>query len=320
MLPDKRTAAWKLALSSCGRGIPVALLYVVESKGSSPGRRGFYMVVNAGGEMEGSIGGGIMEHKLTEMVREQLRRGEGILALRRQVHDKEAVRDQSGMICSGEQTVLLYSFRGEDRVTLRRLLDSLLSYGHGWLKLSPAGMEFLEEGEGLTEGMVAGVDWMYQERTGYRDRLYIVGGGHCALALSRLARGMDFYITLFDDRSGLGSLDRNEYVHEKVLVESYAGLSGQIAGGEHHYVVVMTQGYRTDDIAVRVLLPINFRYFGLLGSSAKIGKMLAGYRAEGIAEERLRRLRAPAGLAIHSQTPEEIAISIMGEMIAVRNG
>jgi xanthine dehydrogenase accessory factor len=314
----------------------VALLYVVESRGSSPGRRGFHMVVNAVGEMEGSIGGGIMEHKLTEMLREQLRRGEGILSLRRQVHDKEAVRDQSGMICSGEQLIFLYSFREEDVVTVRRLLDSLLSYGHGWLRFSPAGMEFLQGGEGiapgagpvggmvsgvsLVEGMVSGESWMYQERTGYRDRLYIVGGGHCALALSQLARGMDFYITLFDDRSGLGSLDRNGYVHEKVLLESYAGLSGQITGGEHCYVVVMTQGYRTDDIAVRVLLPMDFRYFGLLGSSAKIGKMLAQYREEGMVEERLGRLRAPAGLAIHSQTPEEIAVSIIAEMIRVRNG
>jgi xanthine dehydrogenase accessory factor len=81
----------------------------------------------------------------------------------------------------------------------------------------------------------------------------------------------------------------------------------------------MTLGYRTDDRAVRVLLPMELRYFGLLGSKAKIGKMMADYRSEGIREEWLGRMRAPAGLSIQSQTPEEIAVSIMAEVIQARH-
>ena len=126
---------------------------------------------------------------------------------------------------------------------------------------------------------------------------------------------MDFYITLFDDRQGLDSLTRNEFVHERILLPDYRELSRLIQGGETHYIVVMTQGYRTDDLAVRALLPLDFRYFGLLGSKAKVEKMLATYRLEGIGEERLQRLSAPAGLAIRSQTPEEIAVSIAAEII-----
>src|SRR3981189_2834871 len=114
MSPHKQFVTWGLALSSLRRGIAALLLYVLESKGSSPGRQGFFMVVNASGEMEGSIGGGIMEHKFTEMAKERVRQGEDVLSVRRQVHDKEVVRDQSGMICSGEQVILLYTFRSED--------------------------------------------------------------------------------------------------------------------------------------------------------------------------------------------------------------
>ena len=106
-----------------------------------------------------------------------------------------------------------------------------------------------------------------------------------------------------------------------MLVGDYGELGGRIgAGGRHHYVVVMTQGYRTDDNAMRALLPLEFRYLGLLGSKAKVSKMMAGYRAEGMAEEWLRRVRAPAGLPIHSQTPEEIAVSIAAEIVQVKHG
>ena len=312
---------WRLALSSLERNIPVLLLYVVESKGSSPGRQGFFMVVNGEGETEGSIGGGIMEYKFLEMGRELLRQGALILSLRRQVHDKEVTKDQSGMICSGEQTILLYTLRAGDRVAIGLLLESLGSNRNGCLRLSPEGIGFSavvpEAGHYFEKRSED--DWVYSEKTGYVDRLFIIGGGHCALALSRIAQTMDFYITLFDDRSGLESVGRNEYVHEKILVGDYAELGGLVKPGLHSYVVVMTQGYRTDDRAVRVLLPMEFRYFGLLGSKAKIGKMMADYRSEGIREEWLGRMRAPAGLSIQSQTPEEIAVSIMAEIIQARH-
>jgi xanthine dehydrogenase accessory factor len=322
MLPDKRLSLWRLALSSLERNIPVLLLYVVESKGSSPGRAGFFMVVNAAGEMEGSIGGGIMEHKFTEMARDVLREGGDILSLRRQVHDKEVARDQSGMICSGEQTILLYTLRGGDAGTVEQMVQSLERYGNGCLRLSPAGIGFsaVAPAENFYLEKRSEQDWVYREKTGFIDRLFIIGGGHCALALSRIMRTMDFYISLFDDRSGLESVNRNEYAHTKILVDGYDELGEWIRGGEHHYVAVMTQGYRTDDLVVRTLLPMDFRYFGLLGSKTKIEKMLTDYRKEGISGERLSRMRAPAGLSIQSQTPEEIAISIAAEIIQFKHG
>src|SRR5258705_9297852 len=109
----KAHLTWELILESLQQNIPVMLLYVLESSGSSPGRQGFFMAVNANGEMEGSIGGGMMEHKFVEMAREKLkaqgtRDKEQGTSLKKQVHDKSATKNQSGMICSGEQTILLY--------------------------------------------------------------------------------------------------------------------------------------------------------------------------------------------------------------------
>ena len=320
MFPDKILSVWRLALTSLQRNLPALLLYVVESKGSSPGRQGFFMVVNAAGEMEGSIGGGIMEHKFGEMARERLRNNDPIPSIRRQVHHKEGAKDQSGMICSGEQTIALYILHSGDMNTLEQLIASLVVYKNGRLRLSPRGLDFSPRApeKDFFFQQSSPDQWLYEERTGYKSQLFIIGGGHVALAFSRIMRTMDFYISLFDDRETLKSLDRNEHVHTRTILKDYGELAELIAGGEQQYVTVMTQGYRTDDLAVRALLPKRFRYFGLLGSKAKIGKLFETYRLAGIPEERLKQIKAPAGLAIHSQTPEEIAISIAAEIIQTK--
>src|SRR5688572_32457844 len=99
---------WQFIFDNIENGIPVMLLYVLESHGSSPGRQGFFMAVNANKEMEGSIGGGIMEHKFVEMAKEKLQAASDKPQVKKQIHDKAAAKDQSGMICSGEQTIFIY--------------------------------------------------------------------------------------------------------------------------------------------------------------------------------------------------------------------
>ena len=317
MLPAKQLSLWRFALSGLQRQLPVILLYVVESKGSSPGRPGFFMVINGAGEKEGSIGGGIMEHKFTEMAREQLRQDTPVISLRRQIHDKEVKKDQSGMICSGEQTILVYTLRQDDLPVLEQLTTSLRQHSNGLLQFSPKGIGYSSHPpeKAVDFQHRSDIDWEYQQKTGYSHRLYIVGGGHVALAFSRLMATMDFYIVLYDDRGGLDSFLRNDYTHEKKIIGNYQQLNELVTGGSEDYVVVMTQGYRTDDQAIRALIQKDFKYFGVLGSKTKVEKLMAAFRSEGFPEQRLGKLRAPAGLAIHSQTPEEIAVSIAAEII-----
>jgi xanthine dehydrogenase accessory factor len=274
--------------------------------------------------MEGSIGGGIMEYKFVEMAKEKLRiTGEepGATDIKKQYHDKSAKKDQSGMICSGEQTILLYHAKEKDKKTVHRLLASLEKYENATLMLSPNGMSFEEEIPVADFEYVYNSedDWLYREKTGYKNQLMIIGGGHCALALSALMRSMDFYIRVFDERKELKTMVENEAAHEKHFVNDYAALKERITGGNNCYAVIMTFGYRSDDIALRALLGKDFRYLGLLGSKTKIEKMFAEYRAEGIEEKLLQPVYTPIGLQIKSQTPEEIAVSIAAEIIKVKN-
>lgn len=318
----KSITTWKLIAQSLQQDIPVMLLYVLESIGSSPGRQGFCMAVNANDEMVGSIGGGIMEHKFIEMVKERLRKeAYNKQETRKQYHDKTAAKNQSGMICSGRQTIFLYPVKQADAATVRNIVGSLEQNKNGTLFLFPTGINFTDSVpiKDFHFVMRSEDDWEYVEKTGYKNHLFIIGGGHCALAFSKLMRSMDFYIRLYDERKDLKTVVENDSVHEIHFINSYTELNTLIPPGDNHYVVIMTLGYRSDDLAVRALANKEFKYLGILGSKTKFTKMLHEYRREGINAEWLQQIHAPVGLQIKSQTPDEIAVSIAAEIIQVKN-
>ncbi|MFL5745841.1 MAG: XdhC family protein [Niastella sp.] len=318
----KQVNIWQLINKSLQQQVPVMLLYVLQSEGSSPGRRGFFMAVNAAGETEGSIGGGIMEHKFIELAKDKLNTAQETLpAIRKQVHNKSAPANQSGMICSGEQTIWVYPVPASAINTIQCIIASLEQNKNGTLQLSPAGLQFTPDipDTDFYFSMTSETDWLYREKTGYKNHLHVIGAGHCALALCRLMQSMEFYIHLYDDRSSLKTFLENEYAHEKKIITDYTELDELISGGNHQYIVVMTVGYRTDDVVIRTLWKKQFRYVGLLGSKSKIEKMFTDYRAEGVPDSVLQPIHAPVGIAIHSETPEEIAISIAAEIIREKN-
>lgn len=318
----KQINTWQLVADSLKNKIPVVLLYVLESKGSSPGRQGFFMAVSSNGKMEGSIGGGIMEHKFVELAKEKLiANSQQLSALKKQVHDKSSAKDQSGMICSGEQTIWLYQLNENDLPFIDQLLASLTEIRNGTLILSASGISFSADipEKDFYFSMKDEKDWVYKEKTGYKNHLSIIGGGHCSLAFSKLMSTMDFYIDLYDDRQHLKTMEENDFVHEKKIIDDYAELKTLLQPKRNHYVVIMTFGYRTDDIALRALQEKKFKYLGVLGSKTKMRKLLADLKEEGIGEDILKRIHTPIGLPIKSETPEEIAISIAAEIIKIKN-
>src|ERR1051325_98334 len=139
----KKLAVWQLIKDSLERNVAVVLLYVLESSGSSPGRQGFFMAVAHDGKMRGSIGGGMMEHKMVELAKERLKFKSAIVQeIRKQYHDKEHAKNQSGMICSGEQSVFIYQVQDRDKESIEQIIFCLTNYRYGTLDLSPAGLFF----------------------------------------------------------------------------------------------------------------------------------------------------------------------------------
>ena len=100
------------------------------------------------------------------------------------------------MICSGEQTILLHTINTEDIIAVDKIIASQEQQKNGTLILSPSGVQFsttAPENDFEFE-MRSEKDWIYKEKTGYKNQLFIIGGGHCSLALSALMNPMDFYI------------------------------------------------------------------------------------------------------------------------------
>lgn len=313
---------WNLAAASLQAGTPVALLCVVRSEGSSPGRQGFKMAVTEA-TVAGSIGGGIMEHKWVELARQRLREADAAPLLRPQIHRKEALADRSGMMCSGEQEVLLWPLTAADLATVLVIGNALQTNSGGYLEMNAeTGVRFVSP-ETAAASKISfytyqpGSNWRYRERLGFRDQLIIVGGGHVSLALSRVAAALDFELTVLDDRTDLPTLDANEAAHHRRVID-YENVANEVPAGPHQYVVVMTVGYRTDAVVLRQLLGRFYRYLGVMGSTAKVTELRRVLAEAGFSAEEIARLRGPIGLPINSQTPEEIAISIAAELIQVR--
>ena len=318
----KELELWKFILKRLERGQNIMLLVVAESKGSSPGRRGFKMAV-AEDDLYGSIGGGVMEVNLVELAKLKLQdSNQKINSDIIEQNHKKTKKNPSGMICSGKQTVIFFKLNSNHLKTVREILQALENHQSKILRISDLKLGILENDSDEFDfrfEQSGESEFLYKEKLGYKNKLFIVGGGHCALALSELMSKMDFYISLFDDREDLNTLKKNEFVHEKRIIESYENIGDYIPSGANNYVVVMTIGYKMDEIVIRSLIDKNFKYFGVLGSLAKMKVLLKKLKKEGFPQEKLAEIHTPIGLPINSHTPQEIAVSIAAEIIATKN-
>lgn len=311
---------WKFVLNRLKNGEDVILLIVAESSGSSPGRPGFKMAVSSS-DMSGSIGGGVMEVALVDRARDFLASGvssgEGPV---RQVHRKDN-ENSSGMICSGEQTVILRRFSRGESSAVDECIESIETESDKAVLITPDKIDVKSAKTGphiRFEQDTVG-RYVYEERLRAANELFIIGGGHCALALSELMSKLSFRIILYDDRPELNTLNKNRFAHEINIIEDYAGIGRILESGPRRFVVVMTIGYKYDKVVVKELLDKEFRYFGVLGSRAKMAVLLRELKEEGLDRDRLDAIRTPIGLDINSRTPFEIAVSIAAEIIAVKN-
>jgi len=280
------------------------LLVVIANEGSSPGRKGFKMIVSKQ-QMYGTVGGGIMEHKLVEYAENLLEKPRFEPFIKHQIHDKSAPKDQSGMICSGQQTIAFYDID----LSYFSLTEEILSDEVITLYYSNHGIETNEP---------KNYEWLYSESNYLAQKAYIIGGGHVGLALSEVLSKLNFEIHLLDHRENLNTMTANHFVQSKEVVE-FESIENHIPEGDNIYVIIMSFGYRTDDIIIRRLLDKKFKYIGMLGSATKINTLFKNLLLDGFDESQINKVQAPIGINIKSETTYEIAISIAAQLINVKN-
>src|SRR3954463_4317848 len=149
--------------------------------------------------------------------------------------------------------------------------------------------------------------------------LYIVGAGHVGFHLARIAEDVGFRVHVADDREKFANAERFPTAAE-VIVEDIPSWIARAAIPAHAYVVIVTRGHTNDLEALRALAPRNLRYLGLIGSRAKVARIYDELSASRMPTDLLTRVHAPIGLDIGAVTPQEIAVSILAELIAVKHG
>ncbi len=309
---------WKFIAAKLATAQAVMLLYVLDSEGSSPGRSGFKMAVANDGTICGTIGGGIMEHKLVEKAKAMLHDNEMKVELMQQYHDKQHTTDRSGMICEGNQLNVFIPITNADE----KNIETILQEGPYTIQLSPKGLSIRETvpaDKNRSLQHKSNQDWLYNEKINQRPIIHIIGGGHVSLALSELMCFLGFYSRVYDDRPELNTVLNNFFANEKIIVPDYEQLHEYITDCKDDYAVIMTMGYRTDKIALQQLLQKEFYYIGLMGSEHKIEILMDELKAEGVAEAVLQKVFTPIGVNIYSKTTPEIAVSIAAEIIREKN-
>lgn len=307
---------WDFIYDKLNAAETVMLLCVVESKGSSPGRRGFKMAIASDGTIAGTIGGGIMEYKFVEKAKRLLLQSEKNISIVQQFHDKEHAVNQSGMICSGSQMIAFVPLNVSDVNLIASIKDAIESHGNS-IQISPTSIQLCST-VGNSFSYQNEYEWVYTESLSQLAIVHIIGGGHVSLALSECLHFLGFYVKVYDDRKDLKTLVDNSYANERIWMD-YDRVHDYMFVGAEDLVIIMTVGYRTDKIVLKQLSQGSISYLGLLGSENKINTLFNELREEGVEEEFLKKIFAPIGLNIFSKTTQEIAISIAAEIIKEKN-
>jgi xanthine dehydrogenase accessory factor len=148
--------------------------------------------------------------------------------------------------------------------------------------------------------------------------LYIIGAGHVGFHLARLAHEVGFRVHVIDDREKFANAER--FPAAEVVVEDIPAWIARAVLPAHACAVIVTRGHNNDLDALRALAPRGLRYLGLIGSRAKIARIYDALIEEAMPADLLKRVHAPIGLDIGAVTPQEIAVSILAELIAVKHG
>ena len=342
------------AIDDLKDGQPCVLATVVRTKGSTPQKAGAMLLVRQDGTGVGTLGGGCVEGDIWFAAKEILRLNGGAEFKDYYLNEDIAARD--GLVCGGTMyfyleplrdqkdfiTVgneILEAYDGGQPVSLATVVNAvdggpalgsmLLLRSDGTVSGSFGNAEFdaqvievsrkvadigSNESFNLSDGTEVFVDGFTTPPT-----LVMVGGGHVGKATADLAYSLGYRVYLVDDRPEFCNEERFPYAEERVI-ETYDKWTDHLDLNVNSFVVVATRGHRFDDMALESALKTRARYIGVLGSRRKTIMIYRRLLQQGVPLERIKEVYAPIGLNIGAVQPEELAVSIMSEIIMVRRG
>ena len=329
----------QIIIEQLENGKDVALTTVIRGSGSTPRGVGAHMWAASGGLSGGTIGGGMVEYQASLKALEAI---EKKCSLSKEYSLAPNDAASIGMICGGAVVVYCQYISHEDKkalALLRQMQTAFQGDEDAWFILDVTEdslweMALYTKKEGLLGANIDEVEGLLKNKAGQveiGDRkyyvepvikagtVYIFGGGHVSQALVPVLTTLDFRCVVFDDREEFAN-SRRFPTAARTCVGDFANIGDTVDIGKHDYVIVVTKGHR-DDYAVHAhALSKDPFYIGVIGSKAKLGRNAELLMENGFTKEQIDKCYMPIGLAIKAETPEELAISIAGELIMVRAG
>jgi xanthine dehydrogenase accessory factor len=335
---------YQKALSLLEAGSNIVLATVIFTSGSTPGKVAYKMIVgDQKGLTEGTIGGGATEGEIIRIAQNSLSEtGRRVIRF-----DLRGTENTEMGICGGTIEYLVETFDPSDLPLFRRLSKILAEGQKGVLvsMLSPcqspekflldlpekrnAGIDprFTAEAIERIQGLIAREESAkiiladgaeaFVEVIAEQPNVYLFGAGHLSQAICHYAKRLNFRITVCDDRSEFANIERFSEA-DQILAENAEGLFTKIHIQENSYIVIVTRGHQHDERILEQAVKSPMKYIGMIGSRRKTSVILRRLYERGVPAETLRRVYSPIGLDIGAVTPEEIAVSIVSEMVKIR--
>jgi xanthine dehydrogenase accessory factor len=297
------------------------------------------MLVLADGNIVGSVGGGALEGACQAKAGELMQGSSFFAELDFTLNATDAA--EQGMACGGSVSVLLHrvepqilallhKMQGEYLRGKRPMLLTLLPQGD-----EPPRLMVLGSGENgdvpaqlraeiLRKNRRVPFLTLYQGREVFVEPLmhpgvvHLAGAGHVALATAKIAAFVGFEVVVMDDRQEFANSDRYPEAREVRALDSFAACLNDL--GPDDYVIIVTRGHFHDREVLAQALRTTAGYIGMIGSRRKRAAVYESLRTEGFTDADLARVHCPIGLAIGADTPEEIGLSIVAELVQVRAG
>lgn len=332
-------------------GIPTVLLTVVSREGSAPRHVGARALLTPAGP-EGTVGGGALEARALEVARQCLEDGIstrvfcGLADLPRtddmvcggmEVLCEALAPEQAGLFALAGR-VLREGGRGVWTVDLsrenqpqRRLHLTALPEGREEDFAGPDGspavradldtaLPLLEELNNKAGLLSLGERSIYLEPLDTPPVLLLCGGGHVSLEVAALAHACGFVVDVADDRPEFSNAERFPMARRCLTLPGFENLVEACGIGRRHYVAIATRGHDFDREALAQTLTSHASYIGMIGGKAKREQVYASLRARGVPDTELAAVRCPIGLPIGAETPRQIAVSVVAELLAARAG
>lgn len=329
-------------------GEDVVIATIMSKRGSAPRGAGAKMMVRRDGTQFGTIGGGLLESKVLSQLNEIFQTEHAVV----EKYDLAGADAHSmDMICGGRVEVFVdfisakssvnaEIFRGIQRelqsgqtsVLVTELLDNeadsavqnkcLLTQGHQQIGLSIPRIT----AETLLEKASAGPAQLVEikgrrymvESIASPATLFLFGSGHVSYYVAGLSSLLDFRTVVVDDRPELVIPERFPAADELMTPGSFENCFKDLSISDDSYIVIVTREHRSDRVVLAQALATNASYIGLISSQRKRHLIYQALRESGVTDEQLARVHSPIGLPIDAETPQEIAVSIAAELIAVR--